>query len=221
MNHEKALALVKEKKIVAILRNIPLEDSIPVARALYAGGIRVMEFTYDHALPGCMEINSRQVESVCREFGSEMLVGCGTVLTEEEVQAGFQAGARLIVSPNTDEKVIRATKEKGMLSMPGAMTPTEIITAHKAGADIVKIFPAGALGLSYIKAVRAPLPHIPMSAVGGVKPENVPEFLDAGAVGFGIGSELVQKDALAARDFAAITRRALAYTEAIARYHQK
>ena len=84
MNHEKALALVKEKKIVAILRNIPLEDSLSVAHALYAGGIRVMEFTYDHALPGFMEINSRQVESVCREFGNEMLVGCGTALTVEE-----------------------------------------------------------------------------------------------------------------------------------------
>ena len=221
MNLDQALKLVKEKKIVAILRNIPWEESLPVAHALYAGGIRVMEFTYDHARPGFMELNNRQVESVCREFGDEMLVGCGTVLTEEEVHAGFLAGAQLIVSPNTDEKVIRAAKERGMLSMPGAMTPTEIITAYKAGADIIKIFPAGAMGLSYIKALRAPLPHIPMSAVGGVKPENVPEFLDAGVAGFGIGSELVQKDALAARDYAAITRRALAYTEAIARYDQK
>ena len=114
--------------------------------------------------------------------------------------------------------MIRRTRQLGMVSMPGALTPTEIVAAHGAGADIVKLFPAGTLGVSYIKAVRGPLAYIDMSAVGGVKPENVAEFLDAGVCGFGVGGQLVLPDAVKTGDFAAIQARAKAFTDAIAQW---
>ena len=120
-----------------------------------------------------------------------------------------------MISPNVDEAVIRRAKELGMVAMPGALTPTEIVSAYNMGADIVKLFPAGELGLGYIKAVRGPLKHIPMSAVGGVKPENVSEYLDAGVCGFGVGGPLVLAKAVKSGDDAAIEERAKAFTDAI------
>ena len=111
--------------------------------------------------------------------------------------------------------VIRRANQLGMVSMPGALTPTEIVAAYDMGADIVKLFPAGELGLGYIKAVRGPLVHIPMSAVGGVKPENVGEFLNAGVCGFGVGSQIVLTKAVKSGDDAAIEARAKEFTDAI------
>ena len=124
--------------------------------------------------------------------------------------------AALIVSPNTDRAVIARTREKGALSLPGAMTPTEIAQAHAWGAHYVKLFPAGELGLSYIKAIRAPLRHIPMLAVGGVEPGNVADYLKAGISGFGVGSPIAPKAEIDRGDYAAITARARAFVDAIA-----
>ena len=138
-----------------------------------------------------------------------------------EVEAACDAGACLVISPNVDLGVIRRTRQLGMVSMPGALTPTEIVAAYQAGADIVKLFPAGELGLGYIKAVRGPLGYIPMSAVGGVKPENVKEFLDAGVCGFGVGGQLVLSSAVKSGDDAAIEARAREFTQAIAQWEGK
>ena len=218
MNHQQALSMIHKHKLVAILRGISIEDSLNVAHALYRGGVRVLEFTYDHNLPDYLAKNSEQVRRVCEAFGDELLVGCGTVLTADEVQAGYNAGARLMISPNVEESVIRLSRKLDVISMPGAMTPTEVVTAHNAGADIVKLFPAGALGISYIKALRAPLCHIPMSAVGGVTPETAAAFLDVGVCGLGIGGEMVRKSDVERRDWDAVTARAAEFVQAIEKW---
>ena len=215
MTHEQVLARIQEEKLVAILRGVPMDRIDGVVGALVRGGVKVLEFTFDHAEPDCVNANAEKIRRTVEKFGDQVLVGCGTTLTVEEVEAAYNAGACLMISPNVDEAVIRRAKELGMVAMPGALTPTEIVSAYNMGADIVKLFPAGELGLGYIKAVRGPLKHIPMSAVGGVKPENVSEYLDAGVCGFGVGGPLVLAKAVKSGDDAAIEERAKAFTDAI------
>ena len=215
MTCEQVLARIQEEKLVAILRGVPMDRIEGVVGALVRGGVRILEFTFDHDDPDCVKTNAEKIRRTVEKFGDQVLVGCGTTLTVEEVEAAHAAGACLVISPNVDEAVIRRTKELDMVSMPGALTPTEIVAAYDMGADIVKLFPAGELGLGYIKAVRGPLKHIPMSAVGGVKPENVGEYLDAGVCGFGVGGPLVLAKAVKSGDDAAIEERAKAFTDAI------
>ncbi|MDO5378703.1 MAG: bifunctional 4-hydroxy-2-oxoglutarate aldolase/2-dehydro-3-deoxy-phosphogluconate aldolase [Clostridia bacterium] len=173
MTHDEVLAALKKRKLVAILRGVPMERLDGVVGALLRGGVRILEFTFDHTREDCVAENAAKIRRTAERFGGEVLVGCGTAMSVPEVEAAFDAGACLVISPNVDLAVIRRAKQLGMVSMPGALTPTEIAAAYEMGADIVKLFPAGELGLGYIKAVRGPLAHIPMSAVGGVKPENV------------------------------------------------
>ena len=207
LSHHEALTRIKAAKLVAILRHVPTEKLDGV-----------LEFTFDHDRADCVKENAEKIRHTVEKYGDRVLVGCGTALTVQEVEAAGDAGACLVISPNVDYGVIRRTRQLGMVSMPGALTPTEIVAAHGAGADIVKLFPAGTLGVSYIKAVRGPLAYIDMSAVGGVKPENVAEFLDAGVCGFGVGGQLVLPDAVKTGDFAAIQARAKAFTDAIAQW---
>ena len=123
-------------------------------------------------------------------------VGAGTVLNAEQVRLARDSGAGFIISPNTDRSVIEETKRLGLISIPGAMTPSEIVSAYSFGADIVKIFPAGILGINYFKAIRAPLEHIPMAAVAGITPDNIADFSKAGAVAFGISSGIYNREAV-------------------------
>ena len=218
MTHEQVLARIQTEKLVAILRGVPMDRIDGVVGALVRGGVRVLEFTFDHAEADCVKLTAEKIRRTVEKFGDQVIVGCGTTLTVEEVEAAYDAGACLMISPNVDMAVIRRAKQLGMVAMPGALTPTEIVAAYEMGADIVKLFPAGELGLGYIKAVRGPLKHIPMSAVGGVKPENVSEFLDAGVCGFGVGGPQVLAKAVKSGDDAAIEERAKAFTDAIAQW---
>ena len=218
LSHYEALTRIKAAKLVAILRHVPAEKLDGVVEALIAGGVRVLEFTFDHDRADCVKENAEKIRHTVEKYGDRVLVGCGTALTVQEVEAAGDAGACLVISPNVDVSVIAKTKALGAISMPGALTPTEIVMAYNAGADIVKLFPAGNLGVSYIKAVRAPLAHIPMTAVGGVKPENVGEFLNAGVCGFGVGGQLVPSKAVREGDYAAVEARARAFTQAIAEW---
>lgn len=209
---------VKQSKLVAIMRGIQTDEVDFLVDALIEGGVRTLEFTFDHNGEGYAERTCEKVARTIGRYGSDLLVGCGTVLTAQEVDLAIAAGAQLIISPNVSEAVIRCTAVHGAVSMPGAFTPTEIVNAYDFGADFVKLFPAGELGVGYIKAVRGPLFHIPMTAVGGIKPENVGVFLDAGVSGFGVGGELILKDAIKAGDYGAIAARARAFTTAIAEW---
>lgn len=187
---------LKEHGIIAIMRGIPDDKLIPVAEALYDGGIRVIECTFEHDKDDCIERLQRKISILKSRFGSTMMIGAGTVLSVEEVEKAYEAGAEIIVTPNTKIDVVKKTKERDMVAVIGALTPTEIVEAYDAGADIVKIFPGGNIGVDYFKSIRGPLGYIPMAAVGNIKVENIEEFAKAGAVGFGIGSPLIPKEAV-------------------------
>ena len=196
---------VLEKKIVAIVRGVYGEDCVNLAKALYAGGIELLEVTFDQSKPESLNRTSDTVKMLCQELGDKMYFGAGTVTTIEMLNLAKEAGASFIVSPDFNPEVIKATVEAGMVSMPGAMTPTEILTAYRAGADFVKVFPTAGLGSSYIKAVRGPLNHIRLLAVGGVNEKNIAEFLAAGCVGAGVGGNLVNKTWIANGEWDKIT----------------
>lgn len=184
---------VKENGIIAIVRGLSKDKLIPVAKALYEGGIRMIECTIDHTEENPLNSVQGKIRLLKKEFGDNMMVGAGTVLSEEEVLGVYEAGAQLIVTPTINTAVVKCAKYKGMVTVIGALTPTEAQTAYEAGADFVKIFPAGNLGVDYFKSIKAPLAHIPMMAVGGVSIADIETFMKAGAVGFGIGSPLIPK----------------------------
>lgn len=194
-----------EKKIVVIVRGVFGEDCVKLAQALYEGGIELLEVTFDQSKPEAFSRTADTIRQLVNTLGDKMIFGAGTVTSVELVHMAKEAGAQFIVSPDTNEQVIRATVEEGMVSMPGAMTPTEIVSAHSYGADFIKVFPIGNLGASYLKAVKAPLNHIKMLAVGGVTEKNIGEYMAAGADGAGVGGQLVNKEWIANGEFDKIT----------------
>ena len=212
------LEFIQENKVITICRKVYGEDLLRLAAALYEGGVKLIEVTFDQADPDCVEKTAEAIRSLCAAFGDRMMFGAGTVLTREQVKAAAEAGARYIISPNTDAAVILFTKELGLVSIPGAMTPSEIITALNLGADIVKLFPSCYLGFRYIKDILAPISHVKLCATGGVNEENWGEYLDLGFAGAGISGRLCDKKCIAAGDFAEITRRAKVFMD-ITRAH--
>jgi 2-dehydro-3-deoxyphosphogluconate aldolase/(4S)-4-hydroxy-2-oxoglutarate aldolase len=182
---------IEKSKIIAIVRGIEKNKILNVAEALYEGGICLMEITFNQKKPEQFSDTTEAIKSITKEFNGRMLVGAGTVTTPELVEMAAAAGAKYIISPDTNLDVIRFTLKYGLVSIPGAMTPTEIMTAHNAGADFVKLFPSGSLGVDYVKAIRAPISHIRLLAVGGINENNIRQFLDAGMCGAGIGGNLV------------------------------
>ena len=204
------LERIYEEKIIAIVRGIPSTQIVGLARALTEGGVSCIEVTFDQAAPKDTLASLRAIKS---ELGEAVCLGAGTVMTVEQVELAAQAGAEYMISPNVDEAVIRATKALGKVSIPGAMTPTETAFAYQCGADIVKLFPAGLLGPAYIKAVKAPLKHIPVSAVGNITVENCADFIHAGAVSVGVGANLVSALLVNEGHFDKITATARAYRE--------
>lgn len=208
-------SLIKEEKLIVIVRGVEKDKLIPLAEAMAAGGIRLLEITYDATGRISDAETAERIRMLVSHFGDRLAVGAGTVLTEEQVALTAAAGGRFIISPDTCEAVIRKTKELGLLSLPGALTPSEITAAHRAGADFVKLFPITSLGTAYVKAVRAPLSHIPLLAVGGVDETNMADYLKAGVAGFGVGSNIIDKAALAAGDYAKITALAERYVRVV------
>ena len=182
------LLQILEHKIVAIVRGMPPKDIVDIASALYNGGVRILEIT----------LNSRDalplIEQLSHEFRGKMLIGAGTVLNTKDASNAITAGAAFLISPSLDIAVIKAAKNAGVVSIPGAFTPTEILSAYNNGADIVKVFPA--LSVDYIKNILAPLNHIPVMPTGGVDAFNIKAFAATGAVAFGIGSALVKNSSI-------------------------
>lgn len=178
-----ALSQILEHKIIAIIRGASPDDVIRISEALYAGGIRLLEVTMNSAKP------LHVIRKLVAHFGNKMTIGAGTVLDPEMLKDAVDAGAQFILSPVMDIEVIRVARNLGVVSIPGAYTATEVFTAFKNGADIVKVFPVGSP--AYLKDLRGPLPQIPLMPTGGVMLENIADFHKAGAVGFGIGSALV------------------------------
>jgi 2-dehydro-3-deoxyphosphogluconate aldolase/(4S)-4-hydroxy-2-oxoglutarate aldolase len=195
--------------VVAIVRLNSSENLMRVAEAIAAGGVRHIEFTM--TTPGALSI----IEEASARFGDDIIMGAGTVLDAESARAAILAGARFIVAPNFSPAVIEICNRYSVVSMPGALTPTEILQAWECGADVVKVFPADTFGPAYIKAVLAPLPQVRLAPVGGVGPDNIADYMRAGAVCAGIGSSLVNSRLIADQDWAALTARAKALIEGV------
>ena len=177
--------------------------------------MRLLETTFDHRLKDPIKENAEKIAALSKAFEGRMRIGAGTVLSEDEAQAAFDAGARFIISPNTNERVVARTKKLSMLSIPGAVTPTEICAAWDMGADIVKFFPADDLGFHYIQNLRGPLPHIPLMATGGVNPVTIPRFLELGVAAMGTGITVLRPDLLEKRDYAGIETLAKMHVDAV------
>lgn len=210
---ENVIQKIEENKIIVIVRGVEKDKLIPLAEAMYKGGIRLIECTYDASGKVSDEETASYIEMLSKHFEGRMSVGAGTVLTEKQVELTAKAGGRFIISPDTCESVIKKTVELGLVSIPGALTPTEVETAHRYGADFVKVFPVNFMGPSYIKALKAPLSHIRLLAVGGIDENNMKDYMSAGACGFGVATGIVNKTMIAEERFDAITDLALKYTE--------
>src|SRR5215211_3414163 len=178
------LSFILENKIVAIIRGIAPNKVPAIAEALCKGGIKLMEVTLNS--PGALNV----IEQLSKDMRDKMLIGAGTVLTTKDAADAIGAGARFLISPIVDRALIDLTKQHGVVSIPGAFTPTEIFNAYAAGGDIIKFFPASS-NINYLKDVRAPLPHIPLMPTGGITTDNIQQFQKAGAVAFGIGGALL------------------------------
>ncbi len=202
---ENVINSILENKIVVIVRGVEREKLIPLAQAMYDGGIRLMEITFDATKKVSDEETGDMIKMLSDSFEGRMFVGAGTVLTKEQVNITKAMGGKFIISPDANCEVIKHTKEAGLVSIPGALTPTEIQAAHMAGADFVKIFPVTSMGTEYVKAISAPLKHIKLIAVGGIDLNNMADYLEAGVIGFGLGSNIVDKKMIERDDYASIT----------------
>lgn len=212
---EQLIEVIEREKLIVIVRGVKTEKLIELGEALYDGGVRLMEITFDATGAVSDEMTAEGISLLAKHFAGRMHIGAGTVITEKQVELTWRAGGTFIISPDTNEAVIAKTKELGMISIPGALTPTEAQKAHRAGADFVKLFPAGSLGASYLKAICAPLSHIRFLVVGGIDEKNIPEYRKAGARGFGIGSAIVNDKALEQCDAAQLTALAKKYVDTI------
>jgi 2-dehydro-3-deoxyphosphogluconate aldolase/(4S)-4-hydroxy-2-oxoglutarate aldolase len=198
--------------IVPIVRVSSSEEALAAVDAVYAGGIRAVEITM--TVPGALQA----LEKVADKLGDKITLGAGTVLDPETCRACFLAGAQFIVTPALRIATIEMARRYSKPIMPGALTPTEILTAWEHGADYVKVFPCGNLGgPKYIKALKGPLPHVEMIPTGGVNLETAGEFLKAGAAAVAVGGELVDAKSVKDKNFEVISQRAKQYLDAIAK----
>lgn len=201
-SHFEILKRLIEGKVVAVVRLNSGDQLVKVAEALHAGGISAIEFTVP--TPGALEM----IRQAAAHFGDAVLMGAGTILDPETARAAILSGAQFIVTPALNLKTIELCHRYGKPIIPGAMTPTEILTAWEAGADLVKVFPADSLGPAYLKAILAPLPQVRLAPTGGISADNAAAYLRAGATALGVGGKLVDKSAVARGDWAALTAEA-------------
>jgi 2-dehydro-3-deoxyphosphogluconate aldolase/(4S)-4-hydroxy-2-oxoglutarate aldolase len=203
------LTRILKHKIVVIIRGIDPDDFFNVAGALLEGGLSVIEIT----------LNSRDALSVIKQaslqMGDQLLIGAGTVLDPASAETAISAGAKFIISPSLNIETIRTTKQMGAVSIPGAFTATEILSAYNNGADIIKVFPAS-IGANYFRDLRGPFPGIPMMPTGGVNLTNILEFKKAGAVAYGIGSALIDASQKMTKEYLLkVTEKAKQFAEAV------
>jgi len=212
MSREQHLQRVVDCGIVAVVRSADPGPLVEVVRALAAGGVTVAEVTL--TVPGALDV----IREAKRQLGDRVLLGAGTVLDPETARAAFLAGAEFVVAPCVNLDVIRMCRRYDKLVMPGAFTPTEVLAAWEAGADIVKVFPADVVGPAFFKALRGPLPQVKLMPTGGVDLTTAGDFLAAGAVCLGVGGQLVDAKAVAAGDFARITQLAREYVAVVEKF---
>ena len=210
-----SMSFIQKHRFVGILRHIPEELALDVAKAMYEGGVRIFEITFNPSKPDTAEETARVIQNLRAHFGSDVCIGCGTAVSVDLAQAAIEAGAEFVVSPCTDADVIRYTKDHGAIAIPGAYTPTEIVQAYRLGADIVKLFPILPDGLPYLKNVISPLSHIPFMVTGGINPTTIRSFLDTGAVAVAAGATIATRELALNGDFETILANAQKHTEQI------
>lgn len=209
MSRHEDLTRVLNSGIVAVIRSTSSEQLVEVARALYEGGVDVLEVTF--TVPRALEI----IAAVRKSLGDKVLLGAGTVLDPETARAAFLAGAEFLVAPTVNLDVIKLGNRYDKLVMPGAFTPTEILTAWEAGAQIIKVFPADIGGPAYLKTLHGPLPQVRLLPTGGVNLTTIADFLKAGACAVGLGGALVEPQAVLKGDMARIKSLAEQYVAAV------
>ncbi|GAU75554.1 bifunctional 4-hydroxy-2-oxoglutarate aldolase/2-dehydro-3-deoxy-phosphogluconate aldolase [Fusibacter sp. 3D3] len=206
---------VEKYKIIAIFRDVDRSNLIETCKALYEGGIRLMEITFNQSSENGKEETYESIKMLDQALGNKVCIGAGTVMTLEQVDLAVKAGAKYIISPNFDKSVVERSVELGVVAIPGVMTPSEITNAYQAGASFAKVFPAGNFGADYIKAIKSPMSHIPLLAVGGIDEKNAKSFIEAGCLGVGIGSSLVNKELIKDKQFDALKALAVRLVESI------
>jgi len=209
MKKQENLTRLMDSGLVAVIRRPDVQKVMCIAEALVDGGAGALEITAD--TPGVFEI----IEQIKREYSDRILIGAGTVLDAITAKTAIQAGADFIFSPNFDVETIQLTNQYGRISIPGCMTPTEIVNAYQSGADLIKVFPGRALGVDYIKELQGPLGHIPMMPTGGVTLENAGTFIQNGAVAVGVGGSLVDRKAIQEGNFETLKNKAIAFNQVI------
>jgi len=214
MDHQKGMDIIRETGVIAIMRAKSSEQLLRAADAIREGGVRAIEVTM--TTPGALSV-IEQATSRYQNAGQDVLFGAGTVLDAESARACILAGAQFIVSPSFNPALVEICRRYSVPVMPGAYTPTEIVTAWECGADMVKVFPASIGGPALIKALKAPLPQVELVPVGGVNLDTAADFIRAGAAAVGVGSALINQKLLDAEDFATLTERARRFVEEVAR----
>ena len=210
MEKSQVLERIKSIGIIPVVRASSGDEALAAVEAIKAGGLSVLEITM--TVPGAIGI----IEQIAKRYGDEVLVGAGTVLNAETAKDCLAAGAQFVVSPALNLETIAFCRDAGCAIMPGALTPTEVVTAWLAGADMVKVFPCGAMGgASYIKSLKAPLPQIELVPTGGVSLTTAASFIEAGSAAIGVGADLVDIKAIRAGQSEKITETTRAYIEAV------
>lgn len=211
MIKQEMIKTIEKEKIIVILRGLTKEQALYTSKALFDAGIRLVEYAYNDKTEN--QTTAETIATLNNEFKNDMLIGAGTVTTTERLDLAIQAGAKYIISPNIDTEIIRKTNSAELISMPGALTPSEIYSAHKSGADFVKVFPVASMQKGYIKSVLAPFSNIKLLAVGGVNDTNMLEYFKEGAAGIGVGANLADLSVISLEDYNEIKRRALLYVQ--------
>jgi 2-dehydro-3-deoxyphosphogluconate aldolase/(4S)-4-hydroxy-2-oxoglutarate aldolase len=210
MNKQEVLRRIAEVGVVPVVRASTAEEAVRVVEAIREGGVPVLEITM--TVPRAVRV----IEQLADRYGPEVVVGAGTVLDPETARACILAGAAFVVSPALNTATIELCRRYSVAVMPGALTPTEVVTAWQAGADVVKVFPCNALGgAKYLKSLKAPLPQVEMIPTGGVSLQTAAEFIEAGALALGVGADLVDTKAIRAGEAGKVTEAARAYVAAV------
>lgn len=206
------LKRIEKSKIIAVMRNIPDDKAIKVMESLMKAGIDAIEVAFGRYN------TSDVIKTAKKEFGDNILIGAGTVLTQENVKMAAEAGAQFAFSPNFNEEVVKLTKQNDMISIPGCLSPTEIYNAYLAGADAIKVFPANAVGAKYIKDIKAPMPFLNIIATGGIDKSNIKEFLSVGSLAVGLGSSLLNNQLIEEGDYQQLSKHAREYSSLVDEY---
>jgi 2-dehydro-3-deoxyphosphogluconate aldolase / (4S)-4-hydroxy-2-oxoglutarate aldolase len=209
-DHVNPIEFIKEEILVAVIREATPQTILPIAEALYEGGVKVLEITAETPK------FTRLIEIIREEMDGRVLTGAGTVLDPETARSAIMAGSEFIVSPTLNADTVKMTKRYGIPSIPGALTPTEILTAYELGADMIKVFPANTFGPGYVKSIHGPFPAVPLMVTGGINMDNLTEYLEAGALAVGLGGNLVNPKQLQHdEDFQRLTQKAREYTRIV------